>query len=55
MKAFYMGMSGVAWVETGFAKVTQYFDIQHPLTHNALQDAHDQAELFRKMLEEAKL
>ena len=54
IKAFYMGMTGTAWAETGFAKVTEYFGIQHPLTHKALQDAIDQAELFRKMLEEAK-
>ncbi len=54
MKAFYMGLRGVAWSDTGFEKVTEYFKINHPLTHNALQDALDQAELFRKMLDEAK-
>ena len=54
MKAFFMGMQGVRWGETGFEKVTEYFDIDHPLTHNALQDALDQAELFRKMLEETQ-
>jgi ribonuclease T len=54
MKAFFMGRSGVTWSETGFEKATKYYEIDHPLTHNALQDAHDQAELFKKMLEEAK-
>ena len=54
MKAFYMGMTGVAWAETGFEKVTEYFGIQHPLTHNALQDALDQAKLFKKMLEKTQ-
>ena len=55
MKAFFMGLRGVAWSETGFENVTNYYKINHPLTHNALQDARDQAELFRKMLEEAQI
>jgi len=54
MKAFHMGMTGVAWGETGFEQVVKYYGITHPLTHNALQDALDQAELFRKMLERVK-
>ena len=54
MKAFFMGMTDVAWTETSFAEVTEYFGIQHPLTHNALQDALDQAELFRKMFEKTQ-
>ena len=55
MKAFFMGMQGVKWGETGFKKVTEHFDIDHPLTHNALQDALDQAELFRKMLNKSQI
>ena len=51
IKAYFMGLQGVAWEETGFEKVTKYYKINHPLTHNALQDARDQAEVFRKMLE----
>jgi DNA polymerase III epsilon subunit-like protein len=54
MKAFFMGLRGVAWSETGFDNATEHYRISHPLTHNALQDARDQAELFKKMLEEAK-
>ena len=54
MKAFFMGLRKVAWSETGFENATKYYKISHPLTHNALQDARDQAELFRKMLEEVK-
>ena len=50
-----MGLRGVAWSDTGFEKVTSYYKINHPLTHNALQDALDQAELFKKMLEEARI
>lgn len=51
IKAFFMGARGVAWRDTGFEKVTKYYKINRPLTHNALQDALDQAEVFRKMLE----
>jgi len=52
MKALFMGLRGVAWSETGFENATKHFKISHPLTHNALQDARDQAELFRKMLKD---
>ena len=52
MKAFFMGRRGVAWSETGFENATKYYKISHPLTHNALQDALDQAKVFRKMLED---
>jgi DNA polymerase III epsilon subunit-like protein len=51
MKAYFMGQNGVAWAETGFDNVSCHFGLQHPLTHNALQDALDQAILFRKMLD----
>jgi DNA polymerase III epsilon subunit-like protein len=51
IKAYYMGAQGVAWGETGFEDVTSHYAINHPLTHNALQDALDQAVLFRKMIE----
>ena len=54
IKAYFMGTHGMAWGKTGFEKVTKYYKMNHPLTHNALQDAIDQADVFRKMLEEAK-
>jgi hypothetical protein len=47
-----MGAHGVAWGETGFKEVTKLYEINHPLTHDALQDALDQAKVFRKMLQE---
>jgi ribonuclease T len=53
MKAFYMGMRGVVWGETGMDAVSEYLLGRRILSHHALQDARDQAELFRKMLEEA--
>ena len=52
--AFYMGLRGVAWDETGMRHVAQHYLENHNLTHHALQDALDQARIFRKMLTEAK-
>lgn len=54
MKAFYMGMRGVAWSETGMDAVSDYLLGKRTLSHHALQDARDQAELFRKMLEKTR-
>jgi ribonuclease T len=53
MKAFFMGLTGVPWIETDYARVSGHFGISRPLAHNALQDALDQADLFRRMLEAA--
>jgi ribonuclease T len=53
MKAFYMGLRGVAWNETGMEVVTEKLLGERALSHHALQDALDQAELFRMMLAEA--
>jgi DNA polymerase III epsilon subunit-like protein len=54
MKAFYMGWRGVPWGETGMDAVSEYLTGKRTLSHHALQDARDQAELFRKMLERTK-
>lgn len=54
IKAFYMGLHGVSWEETGMQYVSdRYLDAQN-LSHHALQDALDQAKIFRKMLAEIK-
>lgn len=53
MKSFYMGMTGSSWPETSMAHVTAHFGEKRTLTHHALQDARDQAALFRRMLDEA--
>lgn len=54
VKAYYMGMAGVNWDETGMRQVARrYLDDRH-LTHHALRDALDQAEIFEKILAEAK-
>jgi len=54
IKAFFMGMAGVTWKETSMRQVARrYLDDRH-LAHHALHDALDQAEIFVKMLAEAK-
>lgn len=50
IKAFYMGLAGVTWEETSMKEVIHHFSGQTLLTHHALQDALDQADLFEKML-----
>ncbi|MCL5996784.1 MAG: 3'-5' exonuclease [Chloroflexi bacterium] len=52
MKAFFMGMTGAPWNRTGLRHITAYYQSDRALTHNALQDALDQAELFRRMLKQ---
>jgi DNA polymerase III epsilon subunit-like protein len=54
IKALYMGFAGVHWSETNMKHVSsRYLENRH-LTHHALRDALDQAEIFRKILEEIK-
>ena len=53
LKAFYMGLAGVDWSETTMRYVSARYLGSRPLTHHALRDAQDQAELFQKMLAEA--
>ena len=53
LKAFYMGLTGVHWSETTMRYVAARYLSDRQLTHHALCDAQDQAELFRKMLTEA--
>jgi ribonuclease T len=55
LKAFYMGLTGVDWPETKMRYVAARYLSGRQLTHHALRDAQDQAELFRKMLTEAAL
>lgn len=52
IKAFYMGMKGVPWTETGWQPIANRYLDNRQLKHNALQDAQDQAEIFRQLLEE---
>jgi DNA polymerase III epsilon subunit-like protein len=50
IKSYYMGLHGVTWEETGIAQVSHCYSENQHLSHHALQDAIDQATIFRKML-----
>ena len=52
MKAFFMGMRGIQWEQTGFDDISRHYQIKESLKHNALEDALAQANLFRRILEE---
>lgn len=54
IKAFYMGLTGVAWTRTSMQYLSARYLGGRKLTHNALQDAQDQAEIFAAVLAEAK-
>lgn len=54
IKAYYMGMAGVAWRETAMHFIGKRYLEQEQLTHNALQDAQDQGEIFRRLLAERR-
>lgn len=53
LKSFYMALWGISWAETSMRHTAKHYLEGRPLTHHALQDAIDQAELCRKMLAEA--
>ncbi len=50
IKSFYMGASGVRWSETGMRNLSPRYLNNQSLTHHALRDAQDQAEVFRQLL-----
>ena len=52
MKALYMGLTGAAWEETYIEAIAAHIGIQVELVHHALQDALDQAIIFRHLLAE---
>lgn len=53
IKSFYMGLGGVRWSETSMRYLAPRYLGEPSLTHNALRDAQDQAELFRRLLIES--
>lgn len=55
IKAFYMGLVHGSWAQSSMREVSHhYLDLENrSLTHHALQDAIDQANMFEKMLIEA--
>ena len=55
IKSYYMGMSGCAWEDTRSSRIPAEFkgsSLRH--THDALDDAIEQAELFRRMRAKSK-
>jgi DNA polymerase III epsilon subunit-like protein len=50
VKAFYMGLAGVTWDETRSSQLPDKFKSAVKHSHNALDDAREQAEIFRKLL-----
>jgi ribonuclease T len=52
MKAYYMGHNHTRWDQTGYEKITKHYGIPDVLSHNALEDAVMQAQIFRTMLTE---
>ena len=50
IKSYYMGLSGGTWEDTRSSRIAAEFkDASRRHTHNALDDALEQAELFRRM------
>ncbi len=54
IKAFYMGLVGCPWEETSMLYLSPRFLKGQQLPHDALADARLQAELFRKLLAQAR-
>jgi ribonuclease T len=50
IKAYYMGFSGCKWGETTSKQLPQEFQPDQPATHNALDDAKSQGQIFAKLL-----
>jgi len=50
IKAYYMGKMSSTWAETSMRHLSPKYLAGRPLSHNALGDARDQAELFRAIM-----
>ncbi len=50
IKAYYMGLSGCSWGETSSSKLPLRFQPSRRQTHNALDDAIAQAQIFQRLL-----
>lgn len=53
IKSYYMGMTGCAWEDTRSSRISSDLKGQSSHTHNALDDAMEQAEMFRRIRERA--
>ncbi len=54
IKSYYMGLSGGTWEDTRSSRIKSEFKGPSPHTHNALDDAVEQAELFNRMREKVR-
>ena len=52
IRAYFMGLTGSCWSEASMSHVFHHYLENRQLSHHALQDARDQADLFQKLLEE---
>ncbi|MDP9351405.1 MAG: 3'-5' exonuclease [Chloroflexota bacterium] len=50
IKAYYMGLSGCDWSQTTSSRLPKQVRPAQAQTHNALDDARSQAEIFEKLL-----
>jgi ribonuclease T len=53
IKSYYMGLSGCSWEDTKSSRIPTAMKGKSQHTHNALDDAIEQAEMFRRMRERA--
>lgn len=53
IKAYFMGQTGVDWSQTSMQHMSSHFLEERHLSHNALADAQDQAEIFKMILKQA--
>lgn len=51
IKAYYMGKFGTSWTDTSKRRLNKSFIPKRKHTHNALDDAVEQAEIFQKIRE----
>jgi ribonuclease T len=54
IKSYYMGMTGCAWEDTRSSRIRSELKGPSPHTHNALDDAVEQAEMFKLMREKTR-
>jgi DNA polymerase III epsilon subunit-like protein len=54
IKAFYMGFTGSSWVETAMKNVSIDYLEGRKISHNALEDAVDQAKIFTQLYNHAR-
>ncbi|MFA6604345.1 MAG: exonuclease domain-containing protein [Patescibacteria group bacterium] len=50
VKAYYMGLTGCEWGDTSKGDIVRRFPPRYAHTHNALDDAIEQAQIFEQML-----